>query len=56
MPIFPSVFLYLFFDFLLCSACVINCVISVFQFVNSFKFFSKQVNVTEVEVSVEIEQ
>ena len=27
-----------------------------FSFVNSFKFFSKQVNVTEVEVSVEIEQ
>ena len=56
MPIFPSVFYIYFLTFCCVQHALLIVLFRFFSFVNSFKFFSKQVNVTEVEVSVEIEQ
>ena len=58
--VFPSVFIVIFF-FFFSSFCriqyaLLNVLFQFFSFLNSFKCFSTQVNVTEVEVSVRMEQ
>ena len=59
--IFPFLFLSFFFFFFFSSFCriqyaLLNVLFQFFIFLNSFKCFSTQVNMTEVEVSVRMEQ